>query len=332
MAALVRLRARSSMHLAEQHQRRDRGCGFEVDIGIAAHAAQRSGKNLRRDCRHHAVDIGHARAQADQREHVGAAVDQRRPERAERTARPHHEHDRRGERKFEPRQLARQLRRACMNPCGQNMLPIAIASSGAVSTTPTQNRRVMSRSSGFSSAAAVTVRGSSAMPQIGHDPGSGRTISGCIGQVYSVRAGGSGNLGFQRHAAGGASSGLSLADLGAHGANVGRRRHRFRRATGRDRLRAIDLRQRRFRPSRRSQHDQIRRKRSGLVQILQGSRLEFFHARGAAEVVVLPAMFVNMFRRGGIHIHPADRVALEGWSWVRGCHKVDCSRRIQPGG
>ncbi len=72
------------------------------------------------------------------------------------------------------------------------MLPIAIASSGAVRTTLTQKRRVMSRSSGFSSTAAVTVRGSSAIPQIGHDPGPGRTICGCIGQVYSVRADGSG--------------------------------------------------------------------------------------------------------------------------------------------
>ena len=56
-----------------------------------------------------------------------------------------------------------------------------------VRTTPTQKRRVMSRSSGFSSCTAVTVRGSRAMPQMGHDPGSGRTISGCMGQVYSVR-------------------------------------------------------------------------------------------------------------------------------------------------
>ena len=50
-----------------------------------------------------------------------------------------------------------------------------------------QKRRVMLRSSGLSSAAAATVRGSSAMPQMGHEPGSGRTISGCMGQVYSVR-------------------------------------------------------------------------------------------------------------------------------------------------
>ena len=74
-----------------------------------------------------------------------------------------------------------------MNQCGQNMLAIAIAMSGAVSTTPTQNRRVMSRSSGFSCSTAVTVRGSRAMPQIGHEPGWLRTISGCMGQVYSVR-------------------------------------------------------------------------------------------------------------------------------------------------
>ncbi len=51
----------------------------------------------------------------------------------------------------------------------------------------------MSVSSGFSPSVAETVRGSSAMPQIGHDPGRSRTISGCIGQVHSaapVSAGG----------------------------------------------------------------------------------------------------------------------------------------------
>src|SRR5580704_14800093 len=69
----------------------------------------------------------------------------------------------------------------------QNMADMAAISSGAVNTRLIQKRRVMSRSSELSSAAAVTVRGSSAMPQIGHEPGPGRTISGCIGQVYSVR-------------------------------------------------------------------------------------------------------------------------------------------------
>ena len=75
------------------------------------------------------------------------------------------------------------------------MLPIAIAISGAVSARLTQKRRVMSRSSGLSSADAVTVRGSRAMPQIGHEPGAGRTISGCMGQVYSVRVEATGTSG-----------------------------------------------------------------------------------------------------------------------------------------
>src|SRR5579863_1766124 len=74
----------------------------------------------------------------------------------------------------------------------RNILPIEKITSGVVRIAATQNRRVISRTSGFSSSAAVTVRGSSAMPQIGQDPGSRRTISGCIGQVYSVRVAGSG--------------------------------------------------------------------------------------------------------------------------------------------
>lgn len=74
-----------------------------------------------------------------------------------------------------------------MNACGHIMLAIAIAIKGAVSARLIQNRRLMSRSSGFSSEDAATVRGSSAMPQMGHEPGSGRTISGCMGQVYSAR-------------------------------------------------------------------------------------------------------------------------------------------------
>jgi hypothetical protein len=43
----------------------------------------------------------------------------------------------------------------------------------------------MLSSSGLA-AATVTVRGSSAIPHFGQLPGSGRTTSGCIGQVYSV--------------------------------------------------------------------------------------------------------------------------------------------------
>ena len=56
--------------------------------------------------------------------------------------------------------------------------------SGAENAIETHSRRDMSSSSGFRSSSSVTVTGSSAMPQIGHEPGWLRTISGCIGQVY----------------------------------------------------------------------------------------------------------------------------------------------------
>ena len=77
----------------------------------------------------------------------------------------------------------------------ENIPAMAIANSGAVSAALTQNLRVMSRNSGFSSWVAVTVRGSRAMPQMGQEPGPARTISGCMGQVYSVRLAGSENSG-----------------------------------------------------------------------------------------------------------------------------------------
>ena len=64
--------------------------------------------------------------------------------------------------------------------------PIPIASVGIVRATPIQNRRVISRSSSFSGSSAVIVNGSSAIPQIGHEPGPSRMISGCIGQVHLV--------------------------------------------------------------------------------------------------------------------------------------------------
>ena len=76
-------------------------------------------------------------------------------------------------------------------PAGRAMAPgtamcaIASATSGAVNAVLIQNRRVMSRNSGFSSVPAeLAVTGSSAIPQVGHVPGSRRPISGCIGQVY----------------------------------------------------------------------------------------------------------------------------------------------------
>jgi hypothetical protein len=72
---------------------------------------------------------------------------------------------------------------------------IAIANTGSVRPRLTRKRRDMSLSSGFSSCSALGLIGSSAMPQIGHEAGSSRTISGCIGQVQrlpgaAARAGG----------------------------------------------------------------------------------------------------------------------------------------------
>ena len=79
---------------------------------------------------------------------------------------------------------------------------IATARTGSVRNRQIQNRLVMLTSSGFSSSAAATVLGSSAMPQIGQSPGSSLTISGCMGQVYSVFDGWQrGKRGFKRHSA-----------------------------------------------------------------------------------------------------------------------------------
>jgi len=63
---------------------------------------------------------------------------------------------------------------------------IAISRRGTVSAEQIQNRLFISRSSGFFSSSVVTVLGSSAIPQMGHEPGSPLTISGCMGHVYSV--------------------------------------------------------------------------------------------------------------------------------------------------
>src|SRR5579859_533811 len=58
--------------------------------------------------------------------------------------------------------------------------------SGTASAALTQNRIRIERSSGFSLSFNTIVIDSSAMPQIGQFPGLSCTISGCIGQVYSV--------------------------------------------------------------------------------------------------------------------------------------------------
>src|SRR2546421_8649457 len=77
---------------------------------------------------------------------------------------------------------------------------IVARSNGRVSATPTQKRNVIERSSLSSASSSETLRGSSAMPQMGQLPGRSRRISGCIGQVYIAPAGswdGEGGFGFR---------------------------------------------------------------------------------------------------------------------------------------
>jgi len=73
---------------------------------------------------------------------------------------------------------------------GARSAAIASTNAGTARTRLSQKRRLMSISSGLASSSAVTLRGSSAIPQIGQLPGAWRTISGCIGHQYSVPAAG----------------------------------------------------------------------------------------------------------------------------------------------
>ncbi len=81
------------------------------------------------------------------------------------------------------------------------MRSMAKATRGMPSATLHQKRRVMSRSSGFSSSAAVTVRGSSAMPQIGQKPGSVAHDLRMHGAGPLGAGGRDRRIGLQRHAA-----------------------------------------------------------------------------------------------------------------------------------
>ncbi|MGY3440277.1 hypothetical protein ACVW17_000278 [Bradyrhizobium sp. USDA 4473] len=68
----------------------------------------------------------------------------------------------------------------CISP---RWLPISSTNTGKVSARPIQNRRVISISSGSGPSSSETCSGSSAMPQIGQEPGPTWRTSGCIGQV-----------------------------------------------------------------------------------------------------------------------------------------------------
>ena len=132
-------------HLSEQDQDRDYRGRLEVYGHRAVVTAERSREDLRRQGRDHAVEPGHAGAHGDQREHVQAAVHERLPGPHEKgPARP--QDDRRRERHLDRSWTFRgETRRSRPVKCP----PISSARTGTLSTSPIQNRRVMSISSAF---------------------------------------------------------------------------------------------------------------------------------------------------------------------------------------
>ena len=88
-------------HLAQQDERGDHGCGFKIHRRAAIHPAKGDWKHLREYRGHYAFEIRGSGAEANQREHIGAAVNQRIPETAkEGPAAP--QDDRGRENEFDP--------------------------------------------------------------------------------------------------------------------------------------------------------------------------------------------------------------------------------------
>ena len=88
-------------HLAQQHQGDDEGRGLEIDRHLTGAAAEGGREDAGRQLGHQAIEVGHADAQADEGEHVQAAVHQGLPEaHEERPAGPEHRGG--GERELHP--------------------------------------------------------------------------------------------------------------------------------------------------------------------------------------------------------------------------------------
>ena len=168
-------------HLAQQDERDDHRGRLEVDRDLAVMTRNESGKMPGASRRDGAEDKSRPGPQRDQREHIQASADDRCPAALEeRQAAP--EDHRRRQHKLNPDQrLGPDRMLAGISP--GTISAIESKKSGTVRTRQIQNRRLMSSSSGSSSSSAATVIGSSAIPQIGQEPGRSRTISGCIGQV-----------------------------------------------------------------------------------------------------------------------------------------------------
>jgi hypothetical protein len=168
----ARLAARAQLqHLAELHQHDDHGRSLEVHVDAAVGHPERRREDAGRDRRHDAVGPRHAHAERDEREHVRAAIDDRLPPRAKNGAPPH-----------STTGVA-----SASWISGRHSI-IASSRTGTANATLTRKRRVMSVSSSFSGSSAVISTGSSAMPQMGHDPGPICRTSGCMGHgVFDVR-------------------------------------------------------------------------------------------------------------------------------------------------
>ena len=96
-------------HLTEQDQRGDHGGGLEVDGDLSARPAERFGEAPWQQRADQAVEVGRARSQGDQREHVEVARAQRGPAAHEEgPAAP--EHDGSGESELSPEQHSRRER------------------------------------------------------------------------------------------------------------------------------------------------------------------------------------------------------------------------------
>ena len=126
-------------------------------VSTAPCVAEAGGKRARRNRRRDAVNVGRADAERDQREHVRAAIDDRRPAALEeRPAAPR-------ARPASPARArssspTRMPRRAAERPGRANMSPIASTTTGSAERrAPIQKRRVMSTSSGFGASSSVSV-------------------------------------------------------------------------------------------------------------------------------------------------------------------------------
>ena len=151
-------------HLTEQHQRGDDCGSLEINGRGAVHFAERGREDLREDRRGNAVEKRSAGAEADQREHIGAAMNERGPETLEeRPASP--EHNRRREQQLDPVARGRDKMQA------QLFAEHGEHKNGSERTALTQNRMRIESYSGSASTSATTSIGSSAMPQIGQAPG-----------------------------------------------------------------------------------------------------------------------------------------------------------------